>query len=225
MIRIRRTLLLGLVLSAPVLFSAQPPSWLAPAIDRLPEEIAPDLAYTVEIEHNGQRSSERYDPSRPAGSRWTLLSRQGRSPTEAEFTEYARQRNGPSTSAYRASFRRDQVDLSSARVLEESATHATVHLGFNAIAKDADKMLRHLELTLDIQKQPARITSYRLQLAAPYSPVIGVKMHALDAGAEFDGESRPQRSWSRFRGRIFLKLVDESIEAHYADYALQPRVQ
>lgn len=194
------------------------PAWLAAAVHRLPEEIPSDLAYTVEIDRSGQRTVERFDPRLPAEGRWTLLARQGRAPSADEILKYARERALSSEPAYRSSIRRGQIDLVGARVLEESATQATVQLGFVPAAIAADRMLGRLELVCEIHKEPAAVRSYRLRLPAPYSPVIGVKMLLLDAGAEFDSAARPRRTWSRFRGRIFFRSVDESVEATYRDY-------
>lgn len=201
---------------------AEIPAYVRDALGRFPVELPPGLAYTVEAERNGERSVERYDPSQPAGARWQLLSREGREPTARELEFYASRSRDPADRGYRASFRPDQVDLGSLQLVRESATHATVRGGFHPAAVELDQMLGHLELTLLLRKQPAAVLSYRLELRGPYSPVLGVTMHELDAGAEFDAHGRPTRSWSRFAGRMFLKSMSEHVRATYRDFGPTP---
>lgn len=214
----KRLLVLAATLALAVPGRADVPASVAQALERMPFELPRDLGYTMDVERDGVRSTERYDPSRPAGSRWTLVKRDGRTPSEQELTEYLRQLSVGRDPGYRASFRPDQVDLPGAELIRESSSHLTVRLRFTEAATGADKMLGQLDLTLLVRKATPTIASYRLHLRQPYSPVLGVKMHALDAGAELDETGRPIRTWSRFEGRIFLRKADERVETKYGEY-------
>ncbi|HYC72209.1 MAG TPA: hypothetical protein VEB66_13430 [Opitutaceae bacterium] len=210
--------LLGLALAVAAA-GAEFPAVVGAALDAMPVDLPAELAYTMDIDRNGRRSTERYDPSRPAGARWTLMALQGREPSAAELAEYQRHSAGRSDPGYRASFRPAQVDRTHAEIVMESPTHVTVRAHFTEAAAESDGTLGRLDLTLLVRKDRPSIVSYRLELRASYAPVLGVKMHALDAGAELDEAGRPRRTWSRFHGRIFLRSTDEIIEVRYRDYA------
>lgn len=208
--------LAGLV--AAVTSGAEFPLIVAQALDRMPRELPADLGFTIEMTRGSTRTTESFDPARPAAARWTLLARDGREPTAEERAEYYRQRAASTEPGYRASFMPEQIDRSWAEVITESATHLTVRLRFSAAAAASDRLLGQLDVIVSVHKARAAIASHRLRLRAPYSPVLGVRMRSLDSGAEFDELGRPQRTWSRFEGRIFLRPVDERIEARYRDF-------
>ena len=52
-------------------------------------------AYTETIVGNGRETVRRFDPRRPEGERWNLVSVDGRSPTEREHREEAERRSSP----------------------------------------------------------------------------------------------------------------------------------
>ncbi len=195
------------------------PAWLDEALARFTQKIPPDCAYTVDLMRNGETTSERFDPSQPPARRWTLLSRRGHPPTAEDLELYRRQRQSALEPGFNATIEVRQLDRATARVVREDAAHATVTFGFTSAATDADKMLRHLDLTMIIRQEPAMVVSYTLKLREAYSPLLGVKMHEMSAGAEFDAEGRPVRAYSLFRGRIFFKTVSEQVEARFHDYA------
>lgn len=222
MTRLAWTAGLALALFASAAVAAEFPSVVAAALDAMPVEFPADLAYTMEIDRNGSRSTERYDPARPPAARWILLARDGREPTAAEFADYLRQRARVAEPGFRASFRPDQVDRAHAEIVSESPSHLAVRLRFSESAVEADRLLGQLDLTVLVRKETGAVASYRLKLRAPYAAVLGVKMHALDSGAELDEAGRPRRTWSRFQGRIFLRSVDERIEVRFRDFAAGP---
>ncbi len=210
--------LLAIALLAAPLSRAAGPVWLEKALDRFAQTIPPDCAYTVDLTRNGETTSERFDPSQPPATRWTLLSRNGRPPTAEDLELYRRQRQGVFDPAFNATIETRQLDRGSVRIVRGDEAQAAITIGFTPAASDADKMLRHLDLSMVVRKEPAAVTAYTLKLREPYSPVLFVKMHEMSAGAEFDAEGRPVRTHSLFRGRIFFKSVTEQVEARFHDY-------
>jgi len=197
--------------------SGAPPAWLDLALARLP---APSGAWpaacTLEIERNGQRSVEHFDPLAPPAAQWTLVERQGQAPSPEELAAYRQSRAAPATTPAPAGLVAQQIDRASLELVRESATHATLTGGFTEEAAATDKLLGRLTLTLLVRKDPAAVVYYRLELRQPFSPVLGVRMHELDAGAVYDAEGSVRRSWSRFRGRVFLRPVVERVTATFA---------
>lgn len=195
---------------------AAEPDWLELALARLPPPDEGRLACTLAIERNGQRSVERFDPRAAPAEQWTLVERHGSPPTPAEQAAYRRQRADPATGPAPAGLKSAQIDRASLQLVRESATHATLTGGFTEEAAATDKLLARLTLTLLVRKEPAAVVSYRLDLRQPFSPVLGVRMHELEAGAEYGPDGNIRRSWSRFQGRIFLRRVEERVSATFS---------
>lgn len=211
-----RTLLSVLVLGLVPLAGAPPP-WLELALSRLPEPASAwTSTCTLEIERNGQRSVESFDPHATPAARWTLVTRQGVPPTPGELAAYRQSRADPASTPAPTSLTAGQIDLNSLELVRESSTHATLTGGFTEEAAATDKLLARLTVTLLVRKEPAAVVYYRLDLRQPFSPLIGVRMHELEAGAEFGPDGAIRRSWSRFRGRVFLRAVQERVTATFA---------
>ena len=85
-------------------------------------------------------------------------------------------------------------------------------------------MLHHLDILLTVAKPTAAIDQYVLQLIEPFSPVLTVKMLELHVETVLCAPSDqapplPQRTLSRFRGRILLfKSIEEDVQTTYADF-------
>lgn len=199
--------------------AAAVPAYVEEALARFHSTLSPGWSCSVEVARDGAVSVERYDPSRPPGARWTLLSVNGSPPASGDLVDYARTRSQPGVLPFRAAFTPGQLERSTFVMLNEGPAAASVRFGFTEEAARADKMLPHLEIELLVRRQPAAIVNYRLHLRHPFTPVIGVRMHSLEAGADFDGEGRPVRQFSRFSGRILLvKGIEENMVTRYFDY-------
>jgi hypothetical protein len=205
---------------------AAAPAYLATALRSFPSgNIPADTIYQVEITRNGHRVRERFDPARPVAERWTLLEFAGRSPTPGEIAQHrATRAKGGATASFRADFTAADIDRASLKVESEDAATAVYTGAFTAEAAERDAFLAHSALRLTIDKRRAEVASYELRLQRAFSPVLGVKIYELVAGAEFHRPPDldallPSRTWSRLNGRIFFSSTREDLEARYSGFA------
>jgi len=203
--------------------AAELPAYIATALAHFSAAVPAGWAYSVRVTRGGETSVESFDPGRPAGQQWTLVERNGRPPTPEETDRYQRYRETNNTAAAaRASFERGDLDYASAQIVHDDATRATMRCRFRSDA--AEPMLTHLELFLQVTKEPAAVETTTLRLASPYSPVIGMRMLALDMETTFsrptaDRPSLPASAISRFHGRIlWLWSIDEDSRVVYSDF-------
>jgi hypothetical protein len=218
-----------LVLAFAVGASGATPDYLAKALRDFPRRNLPaDLGYETEVVRNGHRTRERHDPTRPAGEQWVLLEFAGRVPTAAEINRHRVVRaRGGNSAAFQTDFGPPQIDRGSLRLEHESVDTAVFTGGFTEEAASADALLGRMSLRLTVDKRRGEITAYELRLPRPYSPVLGVKISELAAGAEFHRPAGldlalPRRTWSHFKGRIFLSSTLEDLEVRYSAYRRMP---
>lgn len=203
--------------------AAELPAPFRAALGGLNADVPRGWAYTATTTRNGETSVERHDPARPSGERWTLISRNGRAPTPAEAERYRSYRVTTSTSTLRATFERGDIDTASAELVSEDTGRAVYRCRFRRDVDDA--LLNRLELTLTFRKQPAVVEKFALRLTEPFSPVLGMKMHALDvemalSAATAETPALPRESLSRFRGQVLLfKSIDEEVRVVYSDFS------
>lgn len=215
-----RLLLIGL-LSSITLGAAELPAYLKEALTRFTPDIPPDYAYTLTTQRGSDISVERFDPSKPIQQQWTLLERNHRPATAEENARYSSYRITVAPNA-RATFKRGDIDLNSFRLISETATHAEYQGRFREDL--IDPMLHHLDLFLTVAKHPAAIERFVLQLTEPFSPILSIKMQELRVETVLSpstnhGSSLPQRTTSRFRGRVLLfKSIEEDVQTAYTDF-------
>ena len=205
------------------------PLYLKDALSRFSPDIPPDLAYTITTQRAGASSVERYDPSRPDERQWTLLQRDSRAATAEENARLGSYRTTTAPSMH-ATFRRDDIDLNSLRLIREDANRAEFEGRFRDDTNDP--LLQRLSLQLTVAKNPAAIEQCVLQLIGTFSPVLTVKMLELRVETTFSPPTAgrpalPRRVTSRFRGRVFLlKAIEEDVQTVYSDFSqVIPRPQ
>jgi hypothetical protein len=218
-----------LALACAVGASAATPDYLAKALRDFPSRNLPaGLGYETVVVRNGHRTRERYEPARPAGEQWVLLEFAGRAPTAEEISRHRITRaKGGSSATFQTDFSAAQIDRGSLRLEQEDDDTAVFAGGFTEEAASADALLGRMSLRLTVDKRRGEITAYELRLPRPYSPVLGVKISELVAGAEFHRPAGldlvlPRRTWSHFKGRIFLSSTLEDLEVRYGAYRRGP---
>jgi hypothetical protein len=222
-----RPILAGLIFAVVVgALPAATPAYLATALRGFPSGSLPsDTAYEMEITRNGHRVRERFDPARPVAERWTLLEFAGRSPTPGEIVQHrATRAKGGATASFQADFAAADIDRASLRLESEDASTAVYTGAFTVDAAERDGFLARSVLRLTVDKRRAEVAAYELRLQRAFSPVLGVKIYELVAGAEFHrppglGALLPSRTWSRLNGRIFFSSTREDLEARYSGFA------
>ena len=201
------------------------PGYVHEALAKFSTEVPAGWAYTVTTVRNDElRITARFDPSKPAAGRWTLLEINGRPPTAPEAAQYARAATNGNASTPQAIFQNADIDPASIELVSENTDRGEFRCGFRAAAAGADKMLRHLSLRLTVSKHQSHVEKFALELTAPYSPIFGVKMRELLVQMSFtapgaDRPSLPAIHTSHFLGRIFFIGTEENLALTYTDFA------
>jgi hypothetical protein len=203
------------------------PAYLRTALDKFTPGVPAGWACTITTTRNDFVLVERFDPSRPAGTQWTLLQCQGRAPTPEEVAKYAKSRPPGSPVGPQANFQKGDIEPGSLSLVSEDGERAEFKGAFRDEAAGADKMLGHLVLHLIVNKHQPHVEKYTLSLASPYNPVLGVKMNALQVEAAYlppkaDWPALPSTHTSHFTGRILLISTEESLRVTFSDFARTP---
>ncbi len=202
---------------------AQMPDYLRSALNRFSPSVPAGWAYTLTTTRNGEQLVEQFDPSRPPGGQWSLLSHRGQNPSAAELQKYAQSRPTSDSGGPQSNFQKADIEPGSLQLVGEDSTRAEFLGGFREESTGADKMLGHLRLRLFVHKSPAYVEKCVLELKEPYWPVLGVKMNELRLETTFsppDGDrpSLPIAQESHFRGRLLLVPTEEKLQVAYADF-------
>ncbi len=215
-------LLAGLAAAAAA--ASEPPPHVAAALAQLGSESPRGWAYTLTLTRADGSSRERFDPSRPAGTQWTLLERDGRPATAEERTRHLRYRATSAPGVAPPTFQRGDLDLSTLARIDAAAGAEVWRARFRPDA--GSPVLAHCAVDLVVPLDPpARVARTVLRAVAPFSPALGVRLDELEFTVDYlpPGEGRPAlpaASRSRVRGRVFFVLrIDEDVAATYADYA------
>jgi len=200
------------------------PEYLRSALNVFSAELPASWAYTTTIVRPEVSTTERFDPAKPTGERWTLLLYNGRPATAAELEKYRKLRAANPQPVSSASFTRGDIDPGSLQLVTEDDERAEFQGGFREVAAGADKMLRHLQLRLTVNKRRPHVEKYTLSLREPYSPILGVKMSELRVAMSFTPPapgrpSLPAAITSHFAGRILFFGTQEDLRVEYSDYS------
>ena len=214
-------------LASPVVAKAEIPPYLREALAKFSPEIPREWAYTVMTERAGQRTTERFDASKPPEEQWRLLLLNGLPPTSEEVAKYYKYKAAQVPGATQATFKRADIEPGSIAQVRETADWAEFTCTFRDESAAADKMLAHLRLRLLVARREPHVGKYVLELREPYSPVLGVKMRELLVEMTFGPPesghpSLPVRGTSHFIGRIFLVPVEENLRYAYSDFVRTP---
>jgi hypothetical protein len=207
--------------------AAATPDYLRAALDHFVPNVPEGWAYTLETTRNDRRMIERFEPAHPRGAQWSLRSYEGRAPTTDELEKYAQSRPAADSGGMQANFQKGDIEPGSIKLVREDEVRAEFEAKFRAEAGGADKMLGHLLLKLTVNKRPAYIERYALELIEPYWPVLSVKMNALHIEATFNAPTATQPSLlasveSHFSGRILLISNDEKLHLIYSEFSRTP---
>lgn len=200
------------------------PDYLRAALGKFSAELPAHWAYTTTTVRKEVSTAERYDPAKPPGAQWTLLLYNGQPPAARELEKYQQLRAANPVPATTANFARGDIEPGSLQLVREDAERAEFLGGFREESAGADKMLRHLQLRLTVNKRRPHVEKFTLSLREPYTPILGVKMNELVVEMNFtpptpDRPSLPAASSSHFTGRIFFIGTQEDLRVTYSDFA------
>ena len=215
-------LLLGAILST-VTGRAALPDYLHEALGKYTAEVPAGWAYTQTTVRGDESTVERFDPSLPPAGQWTLLRHNGRPPVADELAQYVKFKAASAAPLVQAPFQKSDIDPGSIALVHEGPEAAGFSCAFRSESAGSDKMLGHLRLLLTVHKHPAYVQRFTLELLAPYSPVLGVRINALTVQMNFtppgpDRPSLPAASTSVFAGRIFFFPTGETLRVTFTGF-------
>jgi hypothetical protein len=219
-------LLVCLVLGAAAAH-AEAPSLVEQALQTMDAVTIDDWFFTLTTVSDGTTRVLQHDPTRPEGQRWSLLSVDGREPTDEEREKVARERAHSEESDAEEEDGgevRAMVDKESLALIEEAATYAVYR--FRPIAENEDdaKLFEHVDATLRVSKAAPYVESLEMRSREPFSPGFGVKVKEFAMAMTFapvgpDEVVLPETVRIRMAGRAFLvKKIDETVVVTYGDY-------
>lgn len=222
-----KKLLACLVLIVGASAHAEAPSLVEQALQTMDAVEIDDWFFTMTTVADGITSVQRHDPTKPEGQRWSLVSVDGKEPTEEQREEAARnQSSGKESDAEQDEENevRAMVDTESVTLIEETATHAVYR--FRPVAEDEDdaKLFEHVDATLRVSKASPYVESLEMRSREPFSPGFGVKVKEFAMAMTFvpvgpDAVVLPETVRIRMAARAFLvKKIDETVLVTYGDY-------
>jgi hypothetical protein len=222
-----RSLLTCLALIAGAPAGAEPPALVEQALQTMDEIAVEDWFFTQTTVAGDTTSVLHHDPTRPESQRWTLVSVDGREPTDEEREKADRDRtrdDADDAEDENEGEVRAMVDTESLALIEETASYAVY--SFRPVAEDESdaKLFEHVDSTLRVRKAGPYVESLEMRSREPFSPRFGVKVREFAMTMTFapvgpDEIVLPETVRIRMAARAFLvKQIDETVEVTYSDY-------
>ena len=166
----------------------------------------------------------RFDPRLPAGEGWTLLSIDGRAPSDAERMDYTSDKGyDGSSDDDDSNDANDIIEPGSLTLLEE--TEEFWLFSFVPIEDEDDEgFFEHVDATVKIIKDGPYLAYIDMHSPKPFKLQFGVKINNFVTRLQFGpvangGPIGPQSVDIDINVRAFLiKTVNESIKIRYSDY-------
>lgn len=214
-------LLLLLCLAAHLAAAAVPPA-LEAALKTFRTDGPRGWSFTQTSVSGDRTRVERYDAALPEFSRWTLVSDNGRPPSDDELRDYREKltRRSPAGTAPRLT---DQLDLGTLETVSTAGERTTFRCRLKPGEK-GDTSAEFLSATLVLHVPTQTIERFELGSAGAFSPAVSVKiaemkttmLYSLPAG---DRPSLLQSVTTHLRGRAFwFKSLDADLTVSYSDY-------
>jgi hypothetical protein len=217
-----RFVALVLGLSALRLFAAVP-SELEAALKDFHSEPPRGWSFTQTTVAEGKSTVERCNAARPEFDRWTLVQKDGRTPTTDELKDYYEGRSRRSRTGTAPKLA-EQLDLASVETVAQTSERATYRCRLRP-GESRDQTAPHLRATIVLHRPTRTIESIELANAEPFAPTLGVKIAELKTMMTYtlpvgDRPSLPQKVTTRIRGRAFIfKSLDGDMTVTFSDYA------
>jgi hypothetical protein len=169
---------------------------------------------------------ERFDPAKPEFSRWSLVQKNDREPTEDEIKEY-KDMLTRRTRGQTAPNVKDQIRPETCEPLGVENGLARYRFQLKPGGED-DKSAEHMVVTFSLHEASGTIERVELSSVRPFSPMFIVKIEEARTVITYTlpEENRPTllREISvRVRGRaMYFKSLDEDMTVTYSDYTPPP---
>lgn len=205
-----------------VVLHAAAPAELTAALAAFRQDPPPGWSYTQTISSGGKSTVERCDAARPEFARWTLVRKDGRSPSEEEARTYRETRTQRSR-AGTAPRLAEQLDTPTARLVSQDGARATYECRLKP-ADAGDRTAEHLLATLIIHRPTGSIERVILASTGSFRPAVGVEITSLRTTLDYDppADGRPalpRGLETRLRGTAFwFKSLDADMTISFTDY-------
>ena len=190
-------------------------------------------AFTETSVENGRKTVSRFDPRRPEGGQWSLVSVNDRPPTDEERQASA-ERRATERQASESGGNGDgesveigvMIEPDSLRLIEETEEFALYRFDPAKDDDDDSGFHQHVDATLKVVKAGPYVATIDMRSRAPFKPQFGVKIDEFATMLTFEpqdsgGPVLPRTVSVRVAGRAFLvKKIDEAVEVAYSDYEL-----
>jgi hypothetical protein len=170
----------------------------------------------------GKTRVERYDAAQPEFSRWTLISDDGKIPTDDDQRDY-REKLSRRSSGGTAPRITDQLDLATLELLPAAAGRLACRCRLKP-GEPGDTSARFLVATLVLHEATQTIESLELGSTGEFSPALPVKIAAMKTIMTYSlpEGGRPsllQKVTTHLRGRAFyFKSLDADMVVTFTDY-------
>ena len=178
-------------------------------------------ALTQTTVSGGTTLVERYDPSKPEFSRWTLLQKNGAAPSASDLEDYRDQLSRRTVGT--APNVKDQIDPASCEKVSDDDTHAVYAFRLKPGDKD-DRSAAHLRARFTLNKASGTIEQVELASVEPFSPMFAAKITEVRTVITYSVPTadRPVLLLSvdvHVRGRVmWFKSLDADMTVTYSDH-------
>jgi hypothetical protein len=218
--RAMRFLLMLAVLNA-TLFAAAPVD-LARALETFHSDPPRGWSFTQTTAAEGKSTVERFDAAKPEFDRWSLLQKNGRTPTTAELQDYGEGRSRRSRTGTAPKLA-DQLVVDAVETLSDTPERVTYRCPLRP-GESRDKTAHFLRATLVVHKPTHTVESVELANIETFSPTFGVKIVTLKTQMTYslptgDVPSLPQKVTTHVRGSAFIfKSLDGDMTVTFSNY-------
>lgn len=202
--------------------AAKPVALVKEALAAMEKSKVSRWAYTMTSVVDGNKTVEKHDPSAPRGQRWELISKDGKTPTDAERRDYAKKRKRDSgTGQFNL---KELVDLSSVKVEKEDPERMTCSIRMKADDDDGRIIAEKVQGQLVVRKQTPAIEALELSNNGRIGKrgVFSLSEFKIRMAFAFDaniGELLPASFSMRLRGRALLvKSLNSDTEVTFSDF-------
>lgn len=208
-------------LAGATLFAAAPRE-LASALETFRSDPPRGWSFTQTTSAEGKSTVERYDATKPEFDRWSLVQKDGRTPTPAELKDYAEARSRRSRTGTAPSLV-EQLVLDACETVNDSPDRTVYRCPLRQ-GEARDKTALSLRATVVLHKPTRSIESVELANIETFNPTLGVKITALKTTMRYsrpDGEtpSLPEIVATHLRGTaFFFKTLDADMTVKFSDY-------
>jgi hypothetical protein len=228
----RRQLLIGFLLALATLafarasLAAMPPL-LEQAVKSLDSQDLETWSFTITTLKDGKKTIEHHDASKPEGSRWQLVLKDGAAPTKGDVDDYLKQKAKRDENRKKDDKNeiRKTIDDASVSLVSETAERAVYNFRMKADKPDEKEMAEKIRGTVTVSKAQPFVETMELTSAGEITPIVSVKIKEFYIKMSFRRDADhavvlPTTMQSRMRGRaMFVKSLDSDVTVAFSDFS------